>query len=86
MQADHWNQSIALRALSDEAAVEILDFLQRLLLLNVSKVGRLTQTTESCASMCVMAHVYWIWEKARLLLNLLQQKNLLLLWKQSAQQ
>ena len=50
-----------------------------LLLLNVSKVGRLTQTTESCVSMCVMAHVYWIWEKGRLLLNLLQQKNLLLL-------
>ena len=29
MQADHWNQSITLHALSDEAAVEILDFLQR---------------------------------------------------------
>lgn len=43
-----------------------------LLLLSVSKVGRLTQTTASCVSTCVMAHVYWIWEKARLLLNLLQ--------------
>jgi hypothetical protein len=29
MQSDNWNQSIALHALSDEAAVEILDFLHR---------------------------------------------------------
>ena len=29
MPCDHWNQSLAQNELSDEAAVEILDFLQR---------------------------------------------------------